>query len=324
MSAVGDPTNWNYFPFPFVVTQAVAGNNSPLGTVGDIITALVPYDDDTLIFGGDHTLWMLRGDPAAGGQIDRISDRIGMAWGIPWDRDPYGNVYFVSNQTGIYSLVPGQAPLRISQPIEQFLVNINTGKNIIRVQWDDSWQGLHVWVTQVAQLAATVHFFWEYRTGAWWTDTFRNQSHNPLCCLTFDGNSPQDRRALIGSFDGYVRMLSRDAVTDDGSPIDSAVLLGPLLTPNLDEVMCKYLQAVLGETSGSVNFAVYVGATAELALASDPIEVGTWTAGRNYNTPVRYAGHAVWVKLSATNYWSMEMVRASVSPLGLVRGRSRG
>src|SRR6202020_709199 len=118
-----------YNPVPYVATAAVAGNNSTVGVVGDVVTALIPYSDDLLIFGGDHTIYIMTGDPAAGGQIDLVSDAIGMAFGIPWCKDPYGTVYFFSNRTGIYTLVPGQAPVRISQNIEQILFGIDTGTN---------------------------------------------------------------------------------------------------------------------------------------------------------------------------------------------------
>lgn len=325
MSAVDDPTNFSYFPVPDVVTKAVAGNNSTLGMIGDVVTCLIPYSDDTLIVGGDSTIWQIQGDPAAGGSIMRISDAIGMAWGNPWAKDPYGTLYFVSNHTGIYQMQPGQAPLRISQPIEQFLRNINTGRTIIRCLWNDDQQGLHVFVSYVAGQTGTVHFFWEYRTGSWWTDTFRQTAHNPIAVVTFDGNSPQDRRALLGGWDGYVRMLDRDATEDDGIEIDSTVVLGPLLTQDMDEVLPKFIQATLGESSGSVDYAIHVGATAEAALASEAVASGTWGAGRSYNDPVRFAGHAVWIKLTSADAWALEAVRVHLRPeSGRIRKRGKG
>ncbi len=281
MSAVSDPTNWDYNPSTgFVPSQAVAGNNSPLGFIGDVVTTMIPYTDDVLVWGGDHTIYMMQGDPAAGGQIDLVSDAIGMAWGMPWCKDPFGNIYFVSNKTGIYSLVPGQQPQRISQPIEQLLHQINTGTYGIRLIWSDRYQGLHVFVTLLAAPAPTIHFFYELRSGAWWTDVFANNNHNPLCCVTLDGNDPGDRVPLIGSWDGYVRSID-NALDDDGTPISSAVSIGPLLTPDLDDMMLYDLQAILGETSGTVNYSVYVGSSAEKALQSAPVATGVWQPGRN-------------------------------------------
>jgi hypothetical protein len=323
MLAVGDPLNANYFPVNIVPTQAVAGNNSPLGKIGDIITALVPYSDDTLIFGGDHTIWICQGDPMEGGSINLVSNDIGFAFGNAWCKDPYGTVYFLSNKTGIYSMQPGQMPVRISQQIEAFLQTVNTGANLVTFLWDDLMQGVHVFVTPTASALPATHLFWEMRTGGWIEDAFANNNHNPLCCCTFDGNTAGDRRPLIGSWDGYVRELDPSAVKDDGTAISSAVMLGPMLTRDLDDVMTKDLQAVLGELSGQVSFDVYVGTTAEKALTSNPVVSGTWKAGRNLLTPIRRAGHAVYVRISATNYWAMETVRARVEAKYRVRQRGR-
>lgn len=321
MSAVGDPTNWNYFPFPVVTTQAVAGNNSPLGSVGDVITSLIPYSDDVLIFGGDHTIWMLRGDPMAGGQINLVSDIIGMAWGSPWCKGPDGTLYFFTNKTGIYTMTPGSPPVRFSQPIEQLISNIDTGANIIRLQWDDLWQGLHVYITPAAAASSATHLFWEQRTGAWWTDVFTNPSFNPLCCCTFDGNTTADRHCLIGSWDGYVRTMTPTAYNDDGYAIQSGVLIGPLVTKDFDDIMLKDIQGILASGSQNVQYAVYVGSTPEIAIGVSPARSGTFSAGRNLTDSVRRAGHAIWVLLTGIDVWAMEAIRCQVTLRGKVRRR---
>ncbi len=321
MSAVNEPTDFDYLPVDFSPTQAVAGNNSRAGLVGDVVTGLIPYSDDVLIFLGDSTIWMMNGDPVAGGQIDLISDSIGGAWGVAWCKDPYGTLYFFSNKTGIYSLVPGQLPQRISQQIEQLVNSINTGDNAIRMSWDDRFQGLHVFVTPLAAPAASTHFFWEWRTGAWWTDTFGNTNHSPLTLCVFDGNLPGDRCVLLGSWDGYVRTLSPSSTDDDGTAISSSVVIGPLNTKDLDEILLKDIQGILGSTSGSVAYSVYVGATAELALASGAVSSGTFAAGRNLLSPVRRSGHGIYVKITATSQWAIEAIRARVATQGKIRRR---
>jgi hypothetical protein len=323
MSAIQDPTNWDYFPLSTTPSQAVAGNNSPLGTVGDVLTTLIPYTDDILVFGGDSTIWMLNGDPMAGGQIDLVSDRIGMAWNQSWTKDPYGNIYFVSNKCGIYTLVPGQIPQRISQSIESLLLDIDTGANTFSLIWNDRYQGLHVFVTPTQAPAPTTHFFYELRTGAWWQDSFENQNHNPLCTCTFDGNTAGDRVSLIGSWDGFVRAISPTATTDDGFPIDSEVIIGPILTQDQQTILVKELISVLGEESESVMFAVYTGTTAEAALSATPVISGTWNAGRNFANFIRQAAHAIWVRITSSNPWQMEGIRFVISGKGKVRARQR-
>lgn len=324
MSAVDDPTNFDYSPQSITPTQAVAGNNAPAGLIGDMVTALIPYTDDVLVFGGDHTIYMMRGDPMAGGQIDLISDAIGIAWGKAFTRDPYGNIYFMSNRCGIYSLVPGNQPQRISQQIEQLLLNIDMGANGIRLIWNDRFQGLNVFVTPLAGPGVTTHFFWEARSGAWWTDTFASTSLDPLCCTTFDGNDPGDRVPLVGSWDGYVRAIDPTATSDDGQPINSRVVIGPFDTQDFDDVLFKDLQGILGETSGQVTYKIYSGHTPEAALASTtPTATGTWSSGRNLTNFVRRAAHAHYIDLSSSVPWAMEAIRARVATLGKVRRRGK-
>jgi hypothetical protein len=324
MSAQLDSTNFDYAPVNITPTQAVAGNLSPAGTVGDVVTALIPYNDDTLIFGGDHTIYQMSGDPMAGGQVDLISDSIGMAWGIPWCKDPYGNIYFVSNKTGIYTMMPGpqSQPQRISQQIEQLLAAYDTGTNTFRLMWNDRFQGVHVFISPTVAPGTTTHFFYELRSGSWWSDQFSNPNLDPLCCVVFDGNHPGDRAALIGSWDGFVRAFDPTAVNDDGNVVNSSVVIGPVTSKNLDDFLLKDLQAVLGKNSGNVTYNVYVGATAEQALSTTPV-TGTWGPNRNLNTLVRRSGHAIYVKITATNAWSMEVIRARLVGQGKVRRRGK-
>lgn len=323
MSAVGDPLNWDYGPLSVSSTQAVAGNNSSLGLIGDVVTTLIPYSDDLLIFGGDHTIYIMSGDPMDGGQIDLVSDSIGMAFGLPWCKDPYGTVYFFSNRCGIYTLVPGQSPIRISQSIEQLLFGVDTGTNGIRLLWNDRFQGLHVFITPLAAPSPTYHLFYEVRSGAWWLDKFASTGMDPLCCCIFDGNGPDDRVPLMGCWDGWVRALNPLATLDDTLPISSFVIIGPIVTQNLDEITLKDMQAVFGETSGEIQFEVFTGSTAEQALNQPAVFSGTWGPGRNLTQSIRLSGHAIYLKISSTDQWAMEQIRAHLATRGEVRMRGR-
>jgi hypothetical protein len=324
MSKVNDPTNFNYFPVDSPPTKAVAGSNAEFkGLIGDVITGIIPYTDDVLIFLGDHTIWLMRGDPAAGGQVDLVSKAIGGAWGQAWCTDPTGTIYFMSNLGVIYTMIPGQAPVQISTAVEQLLRGIDTGTNGVRLQWDDRFKGLHVWVTPLAGAAATTHYFFEISTNAWWTDEFTDIRKSPLCCVTLDGNLPGDRVPLIGSWDGYVRALDYTAEDDDGDPIASEVIIGPILTKDLDEVMLKSIQGVLGETSTPVNYAVHVGSTAEEALDSVAVITGTFGPGRNLTQAIRRAGHAIYLRLTSNSPWAMESIRAAL-PAQVSKVRRRG
>lgn len=322
MSRVSDPTDWEYGATPDG-TEAVAGNNSPLGLIGDVITALIPVSDDVMLFGGDSSIYRMRGDPASGGQIDLVTRSVGVAWGQAWCQGPDGTVYFMSNKAGVYAMPPEGQPVRISQAIDPLLNEINTGTSGVRLMWNDAEQGFYLFVSPLQEPGETTHYFYDARNGAWFPVSFGDTDFDPLTCVVIDGNDPEDRVAVIGSWDGYVRAFDPAALTDDGVNIESEVWIGPLLTPTLDEVTLQEIQGVLADDSGDVTWEVYVGDTAEAALASTAVETGTLSGGRNFTELVRRSAHTLYVRLSATVPWAMESIRAVLFTRGKVRGRSR-
>lgn len=320
---VGDPGNWDYAPLSPGPADAIAGSASPQGKIADMVTGFIPFTDDVGFLGCSHSLYLFNGDPRAGGQIDLISDRIGMAWGRAWTIDPYGTVYFFSNRCGVYTVAPRQQPQRISQQIDNLLVDINSGTNTVTLMWDDRQQGVHIWITPTAASAAATHYFYEQRTGGWFEDVYSNPNHNPLCAAQFDGNSPSDRVVLMGSWDGVCRFLDPNAQNDDGRIIQSSVVVGPIMTETLlDTIMLKELQVVLGADSGNVAYAVLAGRTAEAALANAPRVTGTLVGGRNQTEHIRVADHVLYTKYSAEVPWRMEQGRALIATKGKVRRRS--
>lgn len=325
-SKVGDPTNWDYFPVSPGSGDAIAGNlPDSFGLIGDVITSLIPWNDDTMVIGTDSEVHVLRGDPRNGGQNDLVTKAIGMAFGLPWCMDPTGLIYFFSNRCGVFSMDPrsGQQPQRVSNGIEQELQAINTGENGVCMGWDDKFQGLYLFISPLMAPGEGSNYYYDQRNQAWFKDKFANPKHNPLCCITFDGNLPEDRVLLIGSWDGYVRSIDPTATDDDGVAIESEVWIGPLLTKNLDDVTLKALQAVLGMNSGDVTYRIHVGATAEIALASAAVDTGVFEASRNLSSQVRWSDHAIYIVLASNVPWSVESIRAITTLNGKIRGRGR-
>ncbi len=326
MSAIGNPRDFDYAPGSPSPAQAVAGSAGPQGKIADIITGFAPYTDDIAFLGCNNSLYLFNGDPQANGQIDLVSDRIGMAWGRAWTKDAYGNLYFFSNRCGIYSVTPGQQPQRISQQVDQSLFNLNMGENSVSMAWDDRQQGFHVFITEVEDAAATTHLFWEWRSNSWFKDVFSNPNHNPLCACQFDGNNPEDRVVLIGSWDGVVRYLDPNAQNDDGRIIQSSVLIGPMQSSQfatLDEFLLTEIQGILGNDSGLVTWNILLGDTPEQALLNPVQATGTFSGGRNPTALVRRASHAIYIQLTSEVPWRMEQIRAIIRVSGRIRRRSR-
>lgn len=322
---IGDPQNWfasrvnDAHDFHYGATpasdpaKAVAGNNSRAGFIGDVVTAMMAYTDDEMLFGGNKTIYVMRGDPRTGGSIDLVTSSIGVAFGEAFTQDPQGNIYFMSNTGSIYVMGPRQKPEKLSIPVDQRFQDINTGELGVRLEWNERAKGLHVIMSTLAEATRTDHhMFWEQSNG-WCPDKFANKNHNALASCVLDGNGPADRVVLVGGRDGYIRAFDPSAADDDGTPIESWVFIGPLMTRNFDDLKLQSLQAILAEGSGTVDWSVHSGDTPEEALAADPENDGTWEAGRNLTELIKQSGHFIYIKLYSTNRWALEGIRAAIS-----------
>lgn len=331
MSALGDPFNYDYSPAVTVATQAVAGNNSPAGLVGDVITALIPMKDDVLIFGGDHTIWKMTGDPADGGTIDMVSDKTGIAFGMAWAKDPDNNLYFWG-QSGIYKYsVDGGQPENITRGIlnNQFQ-NLNRQNNLVRLEWDFFLHGLVVQIVNANTGIVNTSFFYDARTNGWWPMQYP-AAYGPTCMLAYDGNATNDQAFLFGCRDGYVRKMSATAENDDGIEIESRVRYPMFIAEDhASEVVMNEILPVLAATGGPVELKIYRGQSAEhCAKSVHPFVRRLLTrAGRNQSARHKVRGFAIQVELSQgaatfvkvpnprTRIWAVEGLAVRFDPTG--------
>lgn len=338
----GDPQNWfmsrqfdplDYDYNPNVITranaqQAVAGNNCEAGLVPDIVNSMIPYSDDILIFLCDHSIWQMTGDPASGGQIDRISDVVGGCFGTPWCKDGYGNVYFFGSRGGIYQMqpVPGAtaAPKRITlDNIDGSLLDVDLSNNIIRMEWDDRFQHVMIFVTPIDG-SETFNFAYDLRNDAFWIDQFSDASHNATAVHQMDGDDPNDRVVLVGGQDGVIRFLDLNAEDDDGIAIASYVILGPIQA-NSGRIRLKELRPVLGMNSDPVTLELYVGNSVEEAFNVDePMLQATIYPGRGPAIRSGAVGQSLFLKLSNQSIkesWQYESIYAWFEGVGRAAGR---
>lgn len=322
-----DGTDWNYSPTPTAATQAFAGNNPDgAGRVPDIINAMIPYSDHLLIFGGDHTLYRLTGDPFSDGRVEQISRITGMAWGRPWTIDALGAIYFYGSRGGVYRMTPGGAPESISKTIDRDLQNVDLTKHIVRMAWNELEGVLHVYLTPLLNTSTTIHYEWQQATGGWFAVDFASTDFNPKAIHLFDGDDPNDRVLLLGSWDGYVRFSDIEAKDDDSGrkAINSFVMIGPLQLPNQLGVLLTELQGFLASESDPVTWSVHTGESVESALDAPAVLSGTFKGGRNHSQPVNIFGHALFLKLSSNKIgsaWQMEQILAVVRSQGQERQR---
>ncbi len=309
MSAAGDPLDWNYGATPSA-TMAVAGNNSVAGLVGDRITCLAPANDDLMVIGGDHTVWMMRGDPADGGRIDNISQQTGIAGPDAFAFDPQAVMYFFGNGI-LWRLTPKGELTPISRGrMDRTFGAIDLTTSTMRLLWDKVRHGLYLFVTPLVSGPST-SFFWDARTDSFWPEEYP-YTHGPTAVLNFDANAPGDQALLLGGQDGYVRYVDPTAVTDDGTTIYSQVRFGPM-TPgsvHLNSRLSRVI-TVLETSSDPASVRIYAAQSPEeVVVASAPAWSYSATAVDRYGVP-RVSGNSLMFEIVNDSFsvaWATGMV----------------
>lgn len=151
MSRSGDPLDWDYSQDAADALRAVSGQTEEAGLIAAPLTALAPFSDDYLLFGCENSLWILRGHPAYGGQIDNVSRDAGVIDAAAWCWGPRGEFIFLARD-GLRVLAPGGAgypELLSKERLPEELLNINTRTHTVTLEYDREAGGVHIWVTPV-------------------------------------------------------------------------------------------------------------------------------------------------------------------------------
>ena len=323
---LGNPYGANIYPATPSVTQAWRGTAAGVGRAPDIVNAFIPMSDDYAIIGGDHSLFLMRGDPAAGGEVDTITDQVGAAYGNAWTKGPTGECYIFTSRGGVVVVPPGGGGVqRLSASrIERTLQDLDLTRYMVRMVWDYRREGLIVCPVPIGD-TGVLHkgWFFEAKTGGWYEDEWSSWEVQPTALTTFDGDDPDDRRVVLGCEDGYLRYIDELAVNDDGHRIVSKALIGPLV-PSGEGYSYKFSrpQIVLASDQGSCDYEL---------LASDAADrpgrawsTGQTFPGRGPFLPARTRGSAVWVRLQngrLDERWSLEDMTVAVAPAGRSRTR---
>lgn len=330
MCAFGDAGNWDEAPsIDPIATQAIEGNASSAGTSPDILNCLFSYSDDFLIYGGDHSIRILSGDPMAGGRIGLLSDQTGIAFGSPICKDPEGRVYFFGSRGGVYAIHPQTRELLwlTRDTIEADLANIDLGTNYVRMEWNARDNGLHVFVMPFGNGGTLLtHYFWSAKTKGWFPDLFGTESSTgvqPTASCTIDGDLPGDRLMLIGTEDGRVLAWDATANLDDDMSIDSKALIGPFV-PKETEFETRFMDpcVVLSKAGGGTYVRFFV--SDDDSLPSQPVAKMKLQPGRN-EVSMGGCGAYCYLELrSATQptdayglgQWSVESISVKVATAG--------
>jgi len=329
-SRVAEPTDYNNFPPSRDPASAIAGENSAgPGMCPDIINTLIPLSDDFLLFGCDHSIFMLSGDPGDGGQFDIVSEVTGIAFGRPWCKDPEGNVWFIGSRGGLFAIAPGGRPIRVSERnIDERLSRINFETHYVRLAWNDRDKGVHIMRFPFGTPGDPVeHWFWDKKRAAPWPDTFGTETEpdiEPTAIYVVDGDDPDDRLVLLGGRDGRIRKWDVDANDDDGTAIDFSVLAGPLAGSEAAREM-RFVgpRVVLASDQDGAIYQLY--ATDDPAILGSPRASGILHPGRNPLKRAKMRGSHCFVRVRnsvAGQRCAIESVHMRAHPAGQKRVRN--
>ncbi len=323
--------------------SAVAGTDAKAGKVGDIVTASIPYSDDYKLYGSIGDLWVLRGDPAAGGMLDKLIEGIGIISQSAWCFDDVDNLYILDLK-GMYKITRGLAAIQAmtSDKIPNFTKDLalNPETQRIVLSFDPVQQGIVISVTTI-ETGANANYFYDLQSEGFSPETYPTQDAI-ICSHYYDADDPELRRLLFGSYDGHMRILDPAAKSHDiGSialpateAIDSHVLLGPVMIGANHNHMGRMNSLTVvtagGKAGGTipdsddVDYAVYVGDDAETVM--EKVDAGTSLFSGTISAPgrakrIRRKASGVFMAVRLGNNtldetWGLERVLAEIVPAG--------
>lgn len=230
MSRQGNP--WDFAYTATDAQSAVSGGNSDAGEIGDIITTLIPYKDDYLIFGCANSMWLLIGDPMAGGSLAEFDLTTGIygPFSFCWDNE--GNLYFWG-AGGIYkTTVPG-IPVCISGVSLPKLVEDEAAQSSthrITMAYDRTRTGILICITKLSD-GTNSNYFLDLKNKGIFPETYPEECsvHSQFFYEAID---PDYNKLIVGCYDGYLRFFDDSAEADNigesDEAIDAYVTFGPL------------------------------------------------------------------------------------------------
>ena len=308
-----DPSNWYMCaennPFDWkqqsnVIGASISGRTSPAGLYprGDRIYGVIPYNEDLVIFAGDHTMYQLSGDPAVDSKFDLITDTVGIAPGRAWCKDGFGAVYFFGNNGGIYKMSLNSPPQRISnRSIDKRFENIDLPNSIVHLIWDSLLQGIHVFITPTDGTTNTTQYYFDFRTEGWFPYQFASVNYQPYSVNVFEQDLPQDQKILLGCKDGYIRKFNNTLNTDDNTLFSGHFTLGPWIPRegSNHQLMLHRMDLVVGAGS-SLKCEVLSGIDAEDVVTDGRTIYSTKLNEKRSNTHhPRVSGKSLMVKVKS-------------------------
>lgn len=340
MSKVADPFNWLYGADDPM--SAVAGNNADAGQCPDIIRSLISFHDDYLIFGCASTLWILRGDPVAGGSLDNLSDTTGMFGANSWCFDDARNLYFWGSG-GLYELKSDMSGIRnLTEMVLPDIINDEAADpttHRITMGYDKKRHGIVVCIVVLAT-GVNSNYFYSFKTKGFYPESYPDEC-GPYSIFYYDANDTTFADLLVGCKDGYIRKFRTTAKADDIGGSDQVIssyatypitpLAGEDQAGKLTELVFDLSGGASGGSAGDtdgVTYELHKGDDAETVLEAivdgdTPFLTDTLSGtGRKNKIRPRMRGAYMGLKLfnsTISETWAINRVLYGTRKAGRVR-----
>lgn len=321
----GDPTDWDYGADVEDPGRATVMQLGEASEVGGATTAVLPFHDASVLMATENALWLLQGDPVAGGSLGNLSRGVGIAGKQTWCPIHDAQVgdattkfaYVFLSSLGLFMVSPAGDNLEcISEDrIPDELRDI-PGTSTVSMAYSPQDRGIWIFVTPAS--GAGTHFFFDLVRKAFWPMSLPT-TYQPIAATWHD-----DKLIVYGQ-DGSLRYTG--GTDDDGTALSSYVLIGPvrLAGPNMFGMLTT-IHGMIGASSGTVLWKIIAGDTAEEACVNGKAAItaylagntgdadayvhasGAWPAGRSFTSYPRVRAMWICVLLTSSVQWAYESI----------------
>jgi hypothetical protein len=343
MSRQFNPYDFQYITDEIDAQVAVQGSISDAGQVADVPRALIPINDDYLVFGCASIVECLVGDPAMGGSFLNLSREDGIFGNLSWCMGGENVLYYLGTMGGIYrSEIPAPAVCISKEPLPNLLgdESLNPSTHRVTMAYDRKRNGILICITKLAD-ATNSNYWFDLTTEGFFPESYPEECGVYSMCV-YPANDPDLSELLVGCADGYIRRFDDTKKDDDIGTTDEAInayvtfgpidLSGDTYLDGILEDMEIVLAGGAGNThsdSNNVTYQVYTGRTAEDAVesaevATSPKMSGTFTApgrqrGKRQKRGIRAKFAVIKLyNLTAAQTWGMEKLMVSTKVAGRI------
>jgi hypothetical protein len=308
LSKLNDPEDWK--PTTNMHEGISGTSTTEYGKPGEPIVALVPVGESGLLFAGRHTLSYLTADPVvSGARMLELSRSVGIVSERAWCVSDSQTVYMMS-QDGLYRVQPNDFQITKSGRVtggrlDTFFQQQKFNDVNCVLGYDAEGQNVYCLFSRLDLPESSVHLVYSQATDSFWPiQTGWPAFHAPTCCGDFPFGDSRSPVLAFGSSSGYLGWFDRDLVSGvdgqgavgyklpDFSPtsdqaaaqrIVSSILMGPVLSPSLSQVMMKdvRIELTMDEPQESGSFASRLSGPFAYVLSGQTAEEAI---GENINT----------------------------------------